>query len=82
MDKKVITKKVVSIVVGISAGYVISSIIQNNTTAVTIPQKVKASVGGYVLGAMVADAAQTWTDGKVDAIFDWCSELTHKTPTK
>lgn len=80
MEKRKITKLAINLVVGASAGYVIGSILKNNVTADTIPQKIKAQVGGYVLGAMVSERASSWTDAKVDAVFAWWDNKTQKTP--
>lgn len=61
-------KKIAKLVVGTSVGYTVGNIISHNTETEKRRHKAEAFVGGAVMGAMAADAAEDWTDRKIDEI--------------
>ncbi len=62
------TKTIAKLVVGTSVSSVIVTIIHQNTETFKPSQKAQLYIGAYVIGAMVAKQAGTWTDEKVDQI--------------
>ena len=72
MNKKVkIAKDIARFVVGLSVCWTVVNIIDNNTTPIKARHKAEAWVGGAVVGFMVADYADAWTDKTIDSIVDW-----------
>lgn len=75
MTNRQIVKKIVNVVVTTSVAFTVSSALKVNTPAVKPHHKVEAYVGSFIVGSMVADKAGTYTDGKVDAFFDWIDSV-------
>lgn len=71
MTKTDVAKMTAKFIVGASASFVASNVIRNNTTPSTPVQEAEVVVGSLVVGAMVGEAAEDWTDKKIDAIIDW-----------
>lgn len=69
--KRDVAKKIAKFVVGTSVGYTVTSALRNNTTKEKPHQKAESLVGGFVVGAMVAEKSDDWTSRKVDAVFDF-----------
>lgn len=70
MTKRNMTKKIAKFVVGTSVGYTVASALTNNTTTDKPHQKAEAVIGGFVVGSVVAEHTEDWTDRKVDDLFD------------
>lgn len=58
MNKLKLATKATQLVVGASVSFVTHQVIKNNTDADNIIQKGEIAVASFVLGAMVADAAE------------------------
>lgn len=71
LTKTEITKRIVSIVVGLGTTKIVNDIVENNTDAETTTDKVKVKAGSLVIGAMAADATSAYTDRKIDEITAW-----------
>jgi hypothetical protein len=78
MDARFITKKITTLVIGTSVSGTVVTLIHANTPTFKTSQKAKLYIGAAVLGMMITEKAEEWTDKKVDAIFDWY-ETTFKT---
>jgi hypothetical protein len=70
MTKLAIAKVAAKTIVGISASYVIHSIVKNNTNPDTPIDQMKVFVGAFVIGTMVADVAARYTDVKIEEAAD------------
>lgn len=70
-DKVKLAKNIARFVVGISVCWTVTNVIDNNTDQDKIRHKAEAWVGGAVIGFMVADYAETWTDQTIDKIVNW-----------
>ena len=68
MDKIEMTKKVVKIIVRISAGFTVSNLIMNNTQTTKTTQKIKVIIGAYVITMIVRDASDEYIDKKIDEL--------------
>ena len=66
MDKVQLAKTITRWTVGIGTGKIFISVINNNTPRESLTEKVSVTAGGFVLGAMVSEAAGDWTDQKID----------------
>lgn len=75
MTKTEVTKKVVKYIVGISTGWTVGNIITNNTSPQKRRQKAEVFVGSTVIGAMVADQAEDYTDRKIDEFLAYFKPL-------
>lgn len=71
MTKLDFTKKAARFVVGLSTGFTVSSALANNVHAEKPHQKVERFVGSSVVGFMVSEKAETWTDRKIDEAALW-----------
>ena len=71
MTKVELAKLTTNFVVGTSAAHCVSTLVQNNVPPANTKEKVEVTVGSYVLGAIVADIAKTWTDKKIDTVVSW-----------
>jgi len=74
MNKLDIAKGVVSFVVCAGTSKIVSQIIQNNATPRNTIDLVSMTAGGYVMGALVAEASKKYTDAKVEAVATWWTE--------
>lgn len=74
MDKIYLAKAIVSTIVGIGTGKIVTSIVQNNTDPETITDKVTITSSGVVLGMMAADISKRYTDAKIDDIVAFVKE--------
>ena len=70
-DKVKIAKDIASFIVGISVCWTVTNVIDNTTDPEKIRHKAEAYIGGAVIGFMVADYAETWTDQTIDKIVNW-----------
>lgn len=73
MTKTEVAKKIAKFVVGTSVGFTTRRIIKNNSHSDENEKRrhqAEAAIGGVVMGKMAADAAEDWTDRKVDAIIE------------
>jgi hypothetical protein len=71
MTKLDLTKRIVSIVVGLGTTKIVNDIIENNTDAETTTDRVKVKAGSLVIGSMAADATSAYTDRKIDEMAAW-----------
>jgi hypothetical protein len=71
MSKLDVAKKILNPLVGLSASFVVSSIIRNNVTPTSTIRKIETEVGAFVIGYMVADAATKYAEVKVEEIATW-----------
>lgn len=78
MNKLEVTKRVITSIVGVGSTQIVSSIIKNNTAPETKTDQVTVFAGSCALGAMVADAARTHTDTRIDEIAAWYSKTFKK----
>ena len=70
-NKVKIAKDIARFIVGISVCWTVVNVMDNNTDPVKYRHKAEAWVGGVVVGFMVADYAETWTDRTIDSIVNW-----------
>jgi len=61
-------KKLTAWAVGLSAGWITTNALRNNVNPESKLQKAEAVVGGIVVGSMVSDAAESYTNRKIDEI--------------
>lgn len=81
MTKTEIAKKATSFVVGFGTTKVVKQIIKNNVDVSKVTDKVAIEIAAYVLGMMLADATEKWTDTKIDKLVEWWTEnVTAKIP--
>jgi ABC-type arginine transport system ATPase subunit len=71
VTKTEITKRIVSIVVGLGTTKIVNDIVENNTDTETTADKVKVKASSLVIGAMAADATSEYTNRKIDEITAW-----------
>lgn len=74
MNKLDIAKKAVSFVVCAGTTKIVSQIIANNTQPKNTIDLVSMTAGGFVVGAIVADASRKYTDEKIDELATWWNE--------
>lgn len=63
-------KKIVKWIVGMCAGFTVADVIANNTHPEKARHKAEVFVGGAVIGGIVAEAAEDYTDRAIDEIAD------------
>lgn len=71
MTKTEMAKKAAKFVVGASVGFTTRRIIKNNVHSDENEKRrhqVEAAIGGVVAGKMAAEAAESWTDRKIDEL--------------
>lgn len=61
-------KTIAKFVVGWSTGTVIGKVIASNTTPKNRREKAEIMVGGFVIGGVVAEQTEAWTDRQIDAV--------------
>lgn len=61
-----LAKYATSFVVGAGVSKIVKCIVANNTDPKNLKDKVVIGVGAYVIGSMVADLAQDYTNAKID----------------
>lgn len=71
MTKTQLAKEAAKNVVGWSSSFAIASVIRNNATPQTKVQELEVVVASFVLGAMVAEKAQEYTDRQIDSAISW-----------
>lgn len=64
------TKAVAKFVVGFSTSFAVTALVKQNTHSDKTHQKVELALGGFALGWMVGDAAEAWTDRKIDELWE------------
>lgn len=69
--KTEVTKTIAKLVVGTSVAFTVTNVLRANTPAPKTHHKVEAYIGAFVLGWMVSELAEEWTDRKVDEIVAW-----------
>ena len=74
MTKLDLTKKAVSVVVGLGTSKIVGDIIKNNVSPEKTHEIVTVYAGSFVLGSMVADISRQYTDQKIDEIAKWWTE--------
>jgi hypothetical protein len=74
MNKLDIAKKAVSFVVCAGTTKIVHQIIVNNSQPKSTADLVSMTAGGFVIGAIVADASRKYTDEKIDEIATWWNE--------
>ena len=57
-------------VVGSSVSFTVNAVLRNNAASDKTYQQVEIVVGSCVIGWMVAEKAEDWTDAKIDAILN------------
>lgn len=81
VNKTEIAKKVVSTVVGLGTTKIVNDVIENNTHAEKLHEKVEVKAGAVVLGMIAADRTSAYTDTKIDEITAWWSKnVTNRQP--
>lgn len=80
MNALVITKSVVTLIVGAGTTKIVGAIIQNNVSPEKVIDKVTIAAGTLALGGMAADASRKYTDSKIDEIANWYAENFKKKP--
>lgn len=70
MNKTLIAKKIVRLVVGVGSGTITKSIIENNVHAERIDQQVCVAAASVAIGGAVADAAGNHTDKMIDELIE------------
>jgi hypothetical protein len=70
VERFVITKQIVSWVVGAGVGTIVHRIIDNNVEPETRTQKVTVPVASLVIGYAAKDATTAYTNAKIDSIAD------------
>jgi hypothetical protein len=78
MSKIDIAKTATKLVVGTSVSFIAKQVIQNNVTPETTVQRAETIVGSLVLGAMIAQAAEKYTDAQIDQLVDGWNKLKTK----
>jgi hypothetical protein len=74
MDKIGFAKKAVSLIVGVGVGKIVGAIVKNNVSPSNPVDTVAVTAGAFVLGAMVADWTEDYTNAKIDKIVSWWKE--------
>lgn len=74
MTKIELAKNVTRFVVAAGVTKIVSGIVKHNTEPEKVTDQVAISAGAVVMGMMVADAAESYTDAKIDAIVTWWTE--------
>lgn len=73
-----LTKQIAGFLVSFGVGTVVKNIVEYTTpSTITTLKKVGVSIGGFVLSAMVVDAATKFTDKRIDEVsekFTSCSK--------
>lgn len=70
-NARIITKKVVNIVVTTTVGFTAANAVASSTNPTTKIQKIEVVIGSYILASLITEKTSEWTDKKVDAAFDW-----------
>jgi hypothetical protein len=70
LTKTLVAKKIAKIVVGHSVSGVTITVLHNNCPVEKTHQKVQLYIGAAVIGALVAEKAEAWTDKQIDNIVD------------
>jgi hypothetical protein len=70
MTKTDLTKKIVKFVVSSSIGFTVTAALKNNTPVTKTHHKVQVLVAAYVIGRMVSEKAEVWTEAKIDSIIE------------
>ena len=78
MTKLALAKNVVSFVVGSSVGHCVTAIVAQSLDPKNTREKAEVLIGSYVIGAMVAGAAKTWTDEQIDGVVKTWNEMKSK----
>lgn len=65
-----VTKTITKFVVARCVSGVVVTLLHNNVQTHTKGQKAQLYVGAFVVGAMVADKAEDWTNTQIDEIAD------------
>jgi hypothetical protein len=68
MSKTLIAKRIVSFIVGAGAAKIISGIVTHNTNPENIYDSVTIIAGSLVMGAVLAEHCQQYTDKSIDEI--------------
>jgi hypothetical protein len=72
MDYLKLTKKAVNFVVGAGATKIVHNFISNNTLAEqALPARAAMAVSSVVLGMMVREATEEFTDRQIDKVAEW-----------
>lgn len=74
MDSIVIAKKVTSLVVGVGVTKIVRAIIKNNVTPENVIDQVTITAAAMVLGGIVANVSQKYTDSKIDELVKFWNE--------
>lgn len=74
MNAKKIVQGTVRFVVGTGTNQIIRAIIANNVEPEKIRERITVEAGTMVISGMVAEAARTYTDAKVEAAFTFYNE--------
>lgn len=71
MTKREMTKKIVGSVVGYGSGVIVYAIIRNNVPAdIRIDRKISAAAASFVLGGLVAERAERYSNRIIDDFFN------------
>jgi len=68
MTKLGIVKLVVNIVVATGVSKVTNDVISNNVDIESTEDQIKVAIGSVIIGSMIAEAASTHVNGKIDSI--------------
>lgn len=78
MNKLEIAKKAVTIVIGLGASKISSSIIKNNVPVDSVIDKITVTSATIVIGMMAGEATKKFTGDKIDEIVAQISEAKTK----
>lgn len=80
MSKLSIAKTVINVIVGSSAAYCTSAVIESAVEPESTEEKVKLAVGSIVIGSMVASQAKQHVDNGIDSVVEiWQNRKSDKT---
>jgi hypothetical protein len=81
-QKIALAKKITRRVVGYSVTAVIITLIHQNIVTDKKRQVVQLYIGAFVIGEMISDKAEDWTDDKFDTILDAFEQISSFPHTK
>lgn len=73
------TKKIANITVGYGTGAIVGQVIRSNTNPRNVVDHVSIFAASMVMGQMLADKTQAYTDEKMDDLHRWYNTNIKKT---
>jgi hypothetical protein len=74
-DQFIVTKTIVSWIVGAGVGKIIHAVINNNIEPETTTEKVTVPAAGFVAAMMAKDLTRQYTDAKIDEIAEQVTKI-------